>query len=270
MKTTAVKLSSKMTGPGIDDLISRYELSNRADGKSPKTIRWYTEILRCFARYMKENEHCYDISSFNLDIVRHYILYLRHKPKFQNHPYTPEQAEPLSPRTVQCHVRALKAFSTWLYLEGHTKENRLKNLKLPKAPSKIIEPLTPEEIREVVASINKSSPTGLRNHAILATLLDTGLRASEVAKITLGHLNLKDGYIKVMGKGAKERVVPIGKYIQMTLWSYIDKVRPSPITTNRDNLFLSSTGKPITVNAVKLVFSRLAKSSGVQKLHRCV
>ena len=98
------------------------------------------------------------------------------------------------------------------------------------------------------------------------TLLDTGLRASEAASITLSNLNLTGGYIKVMGKGAKERIVPIGKYVQMTLWSYIDKVRPEPAIPDFNNLFLSSNGKPITVNTIKL-FSRLAKSSGVKKLH---
>ena len=173
----------------------------------------------------------------------------------------------ISPRTVQCHVRALKAFSSWLYADGYTIDNRLKNLKIPKAPVLVVEPLTPEEIKKVTASIDKKSPTGTRNYAIFATLLDTGLRASEAAGITLPNLNLADGYIKVMGKGSKERIVPIGKYIQMTLWSYIDKVRPEPVSRDCNNLFLTQDGKPITVNTVKLVFSRLAKSSGVERLH---
>ncbi len=70
-----------------------------------------------------------------------------------------------------------------------------------------------------------------------------------------------------MGKGSKERVVPIGKYIQMTLWTHIDKVRPEPIRPNCNNLFLTQDGKPITVNTIKLLFSRLAKTSGVERLH---
>ena len=64
-----------------------------------------------------------------------------------------------------------------------------------------------------------------------------------------------------------ERVVPIGKYIQMTLWTYIDKVRTEPLSPDYNNLFLTRGGKPITVNTIKLIFSRLAKSSGVGKLH---
>ena len=82
---------------------------------------------------------------------------------------------------------------------------------------KTIEPLNPQEIKKVAASIDKNSPTGSRNYAIFVTGLDNGLRASEIAGIKLGQLNLKDGYITVMGKGAKERIVPIGKFVQMTL-----------------------------------------------------
>lgn len=251
----------------IDNLIIRYELSNQADGKSPKTISWYKDILTQFSAYLKVEQYPSYLSAFSMDTVRGYILYLQHKPKFKGHPYTPEQSKLLSPRTVQCHVRALKAFSSWLYAEGYISENRLKNLKIPKAPVTGIEPLTPEEIKKITASINKKSPIGTRNYAIFATLLDTGLRASEEANITLNNLNLVDGYIKVMGKGSKERIVPFGKYVQMTLWAYIDKVRPEPGSPDCNNLSLTKGGKSITVNTIKLLFSRLAKRSGVERLH---
>ena len=142
-----------------------------------------------------------------------------------------------------------------------------KSLSKTQTPTRFIEPLTPEEIKLIIASINRSLPTGLRNHAILVTLLDTGLRASEVASITLSHLNLRDGYMRVMGKGAKERVVPIGNHVQATILQYVNSVRIKPGDYECDNLFLSRSGKPITVNTIKLVFTRLAKHSGVDRLH---
>ncbi|MBA7513936.1 Tyrosine recombinase XerD [subsurface metagenome] len=261
------KVNKGMEVPDFDGLVTTYEISNQAEGKSPRTIVWYTEMLMSFSGYMKVELQRHDLSAFNIDIIRNYIIHLRNKPKFQGHPYTPQQNKLLSPRTVQCHVRALKAFSTWLYSEGYTLENRLQNLKLPKAPSKIIEPLTPQEIKKIMSSINRNSYGGERNHTVLVTLLDSGLRASEAAGITLDNLNLKDGYIKVTGKGDKERIVPIGKFVQMELLHYIEKVRPQPYGRDYDRLFLSRGGKPITVNTVKLVFSRLAKSSGVNRLH---
>ncbi len=266
MKTIAVIPKTDIT-LNLDELVSRYKTSNKAEGKSPSTVKWYTEILTSFSVFAKNKLHNNGISVFTMEAIRGYILYLRQKPRFEGHPYTPQQDKPVSAKTVQCHVRTLKAFSTWLCLEDYTAENRLKNLKIPKAPVTVREPLTPEEIKKITSIINKKSPTGTRNYALFATLLDTGLRASEAAGIILSNLNLVDGYIKVMGKGSKERIVPIGKYIQMTLWTYIDKVRPEPISPDCNNLFLTQGGKPITVNTVKLLFSRLAKRSGVKRLH---
>ncbi len=267
MPVKMVELTEKVEALSFDELILRYELSNQADGKSPKTILWYTSMLAMFSGYMKTNRYSCNITDFTIDNVRRYVLYLRDKPRFQGHPYTPQRDKPISPRTVQCHVRALKAFSSWLFREGYTTENRLKNLKIPKAPVTIIEPLTPGEIKKITASMNKKSPTGTRNNALFSAFLDTGLRASEGAGITLNNLNLADGYIKVMGKGSKERIVPIGRYVQMTLWDYIDRVRPVPANPDCNSLFLTQDGKPITVNTIKLLFSRLARSSGVERLH---
>lgn len=245
MVKTQSKQSLGMTVTGqanktdLKHLIDVFRLSNEAEGKSPKTVSWYDEMLKVFTRYLSANHLSHDLSAFNVDTMRGYILYLKDKPKFLSHPYTPAREERLSPKTVQGHVRTLKAFASWLHTECYTTENRLQSLKLPKAPVTVMEPLTPEEINRIIANINRKSSSGVRNHALFVTLLDTGLRASEAAGITLGNLNLADGFIKVMGKGAKERVVPIGKHVRMILFSYIDKVRPEPAASDCDNLFLA-------------------------------
>ncbi|MFC1871691.1 tyrosine-type recombinase/integrase, partial [Chloroflexota bacterium] len=72
-------------------------------------------------------------------------------------------------------------------------DNRLQSIKLPKAPTKLIEPLTPHEIQKIIDSIDIHSYTGIRNYALLITLLDTGIRESEITGITLNNLNLQDG-----------------------------------------------------------------------------
>jgi site-specific recombinase XerD len=258
------KLGKALT---IDELIRRYALSNEADGKSPKTIVGYSCILFQFISHLNTQKLPLNISSFNIQIVRDYMLYLRNKHKYEGHPYIITQSNFLSPETIKCHTRSLKAFSTWLYSEGYTSENVLMHLKLPRVPMKIIEPLTPEEIWAVCDSIDKKTSTGYRDYVIFNTALDNGSRASELTGITLGKLDLQRGYIKVMGKGSKERIVPIGKFVTGKIWHYIDQIRPKPIDPGCDRLFLSSDGKPITVNTIKLIFSRLAKKSGVVRLH---
>jgi len=265
--STATKDKRTRASPTIDDLITRFEMSNVVDDKSPKTIRWYNDILKFFSRYLKENGQANGIDGFSIENAREYILYLRSRNRFDGHPFIPQQHSLLSPQTVRGHIRGLKAFSSWLCREKYTDENRLRYLKIPRVPTKLIEPLTDQEVDQIACSINQNSTTGVRNHAIFVTALDNGLRASELADIELGQLNLKDGYIKVMGKGAKERIVPNGDFVKMTLWNYINKVRPEPAIIGYNKLFLSSDGQPITANTIKLVFSRLAKKSGVKRLH---
>ena len=250
----------------IHELVDRYAFSNQVDGKSPATVKWYNDILRLFLIYLKENKIISNVYSLNINTVREYILYLRQKPRFKGHPYIPQQDKCVSPKTIQCHVRVFKGFSTWLYREGYTKENKLNILKLPKAPNKIIEPLTSEEIKQIIKVINKQSAVGFRNYAILMLLLDAGLRISGVTNITLADIKLKDGLIRVIEKGNKERVVPIGKNVQSCLWSYIDQYRPTS-TSKCDNLFLSKNGRQITTNTIKLMFTKLAKKSKISRLH---
>jgi len=263
----AVKEKRTRASPTIAKLSFQFEMSNLADGKSESTISWYGYILKLFLRYLKENRHSNSIEEFNIENARNYVLYLRSRSKFGKYANTQVQHTGLSPQTVRGHIRGLKAFSSWLYREKYTTENRLLNLKIPKAPVKLIEPLTDSEISQIVSSINQDSPTGFRNHVIFVTALDNGLRASEIANINLEQLDLKKGFVKVMGKGSKERIVPIGDYVKMMLWTYINKVRPEPTLAGCDNLFLSTIGEPITANTIKLVFSRLAKNSGVKRLH---
>jgi len=253
--------------PTINKLITHFEMSNLVDGKSESTITWYGDILKLFTRYLKENKHTNRIEEFNIENARNYVLYLRSRNKFGRYTDTHAQHSGLSPQTVRGHIRGLKAFSSWLYREQYTNENRLGYLKIPKAPIKLIEPLTDQEINQITSSINQDSPTGFRNYAIFATALDNGLRASELTDIAISQLDLKSGYVKVMGKGSKERIVPVGDFVKMTLWNYLNRIRPEPATIDCDKLFLSPSGKPITANTIKLVFSRLAKSSGVERLH---
>jgi site-specific recombinase XerD len=130
-----------------------------------------------------------------------------------------------------------------------------------------MEPLSPEKIKNIVSSINRKSYSGERNHAVLVTLLDTSLRSSEVTGITVSNLNLKEGYIGIIGKGDKERIVPIGKFVRMELMHYIEKVRLLVYDGDNNNLFLSEDGRLMTTNTVKMVFSKLARSSRVHRLH---
>jgi len=98
-------------------------------------------------------------------------------------------------------------------------------------------------------------------------LIDTGLRMSELINLKMDDVHMNEGLLKVMGKGRKERIVPMGSNAQRALQRYSFRYRPKPLHSGINNVFLSVLGKPLTENSVKLIFSRLAKKSGVARLH---
>ncbi|MFC1986394.1 tyrosine-type recombinase/integrase [Chloroflexota bacterium] len=250
----------------LSELIEYYEVCNRAEGKSPKTISWYSANLKSFRNYLK-NRHLPDsLDNIDTKLLREYVLYLLKKTRYENHPYTPAKTELLSAATVHGHVRTLRAFFNWLVVEGLAQDNPAKDLKPPKVSRKVVSTLSDEEIGAILNTFS-TSPSDARNQTLFMILLDTGLRIGELVNLKMDDVHMDEGYLKVLGKGKKERIVPIGKFVQMELLHYIEKVRPQPYYGDCDKLFLSRSGKPITVNTVKLVFSRLAKNSGVNRLH---
>jgi site-specific recombinase XerD len=106
-----------------------------------------------------------------------------------------------------------------------------------------------------------------RNQTIFMLMLDTGLRMGELINLKMDDIHMNEGLLKVIGKGKKERIVPMGSNAQRALQRYLFRYRPKPFSTSIDYVFLSQVGKPLTDNSVKLIFSRLAKRSGVARLH---
>jgi len=242
-----------MTELDLTKLISHFAQSNKAEGKSPKTVIWYTEMLNSFIRFILSTGEKTVLASYNPTNVREFIIY--------------EQGREISPFTVLAKVRALKAFSSWLSTESYTCDNLLSNIKLPKVPTKLIQPLTEDEIDSLLGYQNPLTAIGSRNIAILVTLLDCGLRVSELCNLLFDDAHIEEGYLKVMGKGSKERVVPIGALAQKVLWRYVFHFRPEPLGETNDYLFLSLDGKHLQPNAVKLLLKRWGKRAGVSRLH---
>jgi site-specific recombinase XerD len=237
----------------LNKLILHSAQSNKAEGKSPKTISWYSEMLNDFARFLESKGYQAVLSEFDIQVVREFIVH--------------EQERGLSPFSVQGKVRALKAFSSWLFAESYFGDNLLGNFKLPRVPMNLIEPLTNVEIDQLVACQNPLTAIGCRDIAILVVMLDTGIRLSELSGVRFEDAHIEEGYLKVMGKGHKERVVPIGASAQKVLWRYIIHFRPEPMVRPEDYLFLTLNGKPLHANAVKLLIKRWGKRAGVTRLH---
>jgi len=250
----------------LSELIDYYETCNRAEGKSPKTISWYSANLKSFRYYLK-NRHLPDsLNNIDTKLLREYVLYLLKRTRYENHPYTPAKPELLSTATVHGHVRTLRAFFNWLVAEGLSQSNPAKDLKPPKITMKVVSTLSDGEIRAILNSFG-NSPSDVRNQTVFMLLLDTGLRIGELVHLTMDNVHMDEGYLKVLGKGRKERIVPIGNNAQKALQRYLFRIRPKPINPTINNVFLSQSSNPLTENSMKLMFARLSNRSEVFRLH---
>jgi site-specific recombinase XerD len=249
----------------LEKLVLQYEAFNRSEGKTSKTVSWYNTSLYLFLDYLRGQGIEPTLGSVDIGVVRDYVLHLQKRNKFAEHPTTPSRGELLAPTSIQCYIRAIKAFFNWLYKEGYTQENNLERLRIPKAPNKLIDPLTEVEVAAILSSIDTQTSWGARNSTIVLLLLDTGLRFSELLNLDTKDLHLEDSYVKVMGKGQKERIVPFGSSAQKALMKYMFHFRPEPLREER--VFLNLDGSAMTATGLKLMIERLAKSSGVERMH---
>ena len=250
----------------LRDLIGYWEFHNRTEGKSPNTIRWYSYELGKFEHFLVREGSSTLIAEIGEPQVRAYIAYLQQKRKWDDTDHCPTAEEGLSPGGIQNRIRALKAFFNWLHREGYTETYRLERLANYRVPSRVVDVLTEAEIGRVLAACDTKSDWGARAYAILTLMLDSGLRISEVTGLRTAELELDAGWLKVLGKGGKERIVPFGTATQRALWRYQHHYRPEPLGPDV-YFFLTLDGRPMGRSALTQAIKRAAMRSGVTRLH---
>lgn len=131
----------------------------------------------------------------------------------------------------------------------------------------MVEVLKENEISKILSCLDSKTASGCRDTAIVIMMLGTGLRLAELTNLKMENTHIEECYVKLMGKGSKERIVPIGRVAQKVLLRYVFHFRTEPLYSNEDNLFLTLEGRPLSSNAIRLILSRLGKKSGVKRFH---
>lgn len=262
MKSSTIlkRESMEMTLPVLIDL---FIATKQSENKSANTLKWYRHMLSKFSDFLGGGT----IKDFTLNNARAFVMHLQEREvRYENHPMSPIKQGGLRPSSVHGYVRTLKVFSSWLADDNYTTGNVLTKLKRPKLPETMIEILTQTEIESLFAELNPKCYSGNRLTCILSLMLDTGIRASELCSLTLENVNLPDNYIKVMGKGKKERVVPFGANTKKALLTYINTWRAA-LESPSLNLFLDLNGNPVTYNNLVHLFKNLGNKVGIPRLH---
>ncbi len=164
-------------------------------------------------------------------------------------------------------ISGLKSFFSYLIFEDYREDNPMELIESPKTSRKLPDTLAVEEIDRLIAVIDLSSKEGDRNRAMLETLYGCGLRVSELVSLKISDLFFDEGFIKITGKGDKERFVPIANLTKKYIQIYKDNVRPEvPVKKEfSDTLFLNRRGGQLTRAMVFTIINNLAAQIGLKK-----
>ena len=165
-------------------------------------------------------------------------------------------------------ISALRSFYKYCLLEDITPVDPTTLLEAPKLKRSLPDVLSFEEIENILAEIDLSTAEGTRNKAILETMYSCGLRVSEVINLKLSQLFLDVGFVRVIGKGNKERLVPIGSSAIKYILIYVNTIRNHQIiqTGEEDILFLNRRGKRLTRVMIFLIIKDLVRKAGIKKI----
>jgi len=223
---------------------------------SPKTVEAYLRDVKKFAQFLSQGEEKIEEQLLkNVSLV-----------DFQN--YFQELFKENVKATSQARaVSSLKSFYCFLQYEKVIKNNPTELLEAPKTGRVLPDVLSVPEIESILTAIDLSSPEGHRNKAIIEVLYGCGLRVSELINLKLSQLFFRDNFIRIIGKGDKERLVPIGETAQIAVMHYINGFR-SKLKIKKgmgDFLFLNRRGSKLTREMIFIIVKETAQRSDIRK-----
>lgn len=221
-------------------------------GLSQNTIANYTFDVGKLVLFLSQKEiNCSPIQ-ISEEIIQQFIY---------------EMASQVNPRSQSRLISGLKSFFNYLIFEDYRNDTPLELIEVPKTGRKLPDTLATDEIDALIQAIDLSTPEGERNKAMLETLYSCGLRVSELITLKLSDLFFEEGFIKITGKGNKQRFVPVGKTTIKLIGLYVNQVRVhlSVQKSFEDTLFLNRRGKQLTRAMVFTIIKDLALKINLNK-----
>ena len=173
--------------------------------------------------------------------------------------------EKISSRSVARYLSAIRGFFRFLIKERILNKNPLTQIESPARWQKLPKFLTLDQVDSLIAQPNRKTTLGLRDHSIIQLMYASGLRISEVAGLTMERTNLQQGYVIILGKGSKERVVPIGKVALSALDEYLKDVRPKLLNGKiNDHVFISNKGGKLSRKRLWEIIKAAARRAGIR------
>lgn len=221
-------------------------------GMAQNTLESYSRDLHRYLAFVQTNRKINDIGNVTPEIVVDYLTKLRE--------------EGLAANSMNRALAALRGFYKYLLREKVIVRNPLAHIELAKVWMKLPETISKEEMKTILAQPGTRNNAAIRNTAMLELLYATGIRVSELINLTMNSINWQVGFLIVMGKGSKERIVPIGRIAYDCVRRYVDDIRPKLMQKkSTDVLFLNRFGKQFTRQGFWKIVVACARQAGLQK-----
>ncbi len=217
-------------------------------GLSLNTLEAYRRDITKFTKYLSYNDK--KITGFNRSDITSFLNHLRDSGNQAN--------------TLARNIAALRGLCKFMLLEGLITEDPIENLSTPKGWKRIPKVIGADEVSGLLKQ-PEGNNLSLRDRAILEIIYSSGLRVSETIKIKMGDINFEAGLITIMGKGSKERIVPINEPTLITIRNYIEESRPEILKhRNSQFLFLAKGGKPMTRQRLWQIIKMYSKQLSIE------
>lgn len=223
---------------------------------SENSVVSYKNDLERYLKFLSDDLGIQDLSGVTLQHIEKYLEEL--------------SAMDLSVSSIARNVSSIRGFHEFAVVERMAEANPAELIELPKKAKNLPEVLNPEEVSEIIDIPNRESDAGIRNAAVLETLYATGMRVSELTNLELDNLIFEIGFIRVVGKGKKERLVPVGEMAQSAIEHYIEVVRPKFQSDKnpqkaKNKVFLSQRGNPLSRMSIWNIVNDAAERAGIEK-----
>lgn len=237
-----------MKRPEVRDFIEFIQLDKNY---SPHTVKEYENDINQFITFLNEEA----ITSFEEVEYLHARLYVT---KLYN--------AKLARTSISRKISAIRTFFTYLSKERDVNSDAFQALFHPKQQKKLPQFFYEEELEALFTAAQGEKPLNIRNIALLELLYATGMRVSELTELEVSAVDLPYGIVRVMGKGRKERYIPIGSFAVSALETYLEVARPRLMkNTQHDKLFVNNRGEPLTDMGVRYILQEIVKKSTLTK-----
>jgi integrase/recombinase XerD len=177
-----------------------------------------------------------------------------------------QEERPYAATSVARALSSVRSFHRYLVREGVTERDPAAGVVRPRVPRGLPHPLTVDQAAALLDAPDPASPAGLRDRAVLEVLYGAGVRVAELTGLDVDDLDLEEGFVRVLGKGGKEREVPVGRYATEAVAAYLTRVRPDLATDrSRGALFLSVRGHRLTRQSVGRLVAGYARRAGIDR-----